>query len=58
MTSAHLFFAVMTTVYILVAIKFEESDLIAAHGETYRQYREQVLNFAEIGKRCEHNGIL
>jgi protein-S-isoprenylcysteine O-methyltransferase Ste14 len=42
MTVAHLFFAVMTTVYILLAIQFEEADLLAAHGENYRQYREQV----------------
>lgn len=42
MTIAHLFFAVMTTAYILVAIRFEEKDLVALHGEKYRRYREDV----------------
>ena len=42
MTSAHLFFAVMTTAYILVAIRFEEADLTILHGEKYTRYRSQV----------------
>lgn len=42
MTVAHLFFAVMTTAYILVAIRFEEGDLVTVHGEKYLRYREHV----------------
>jgi len=42
MTVAHLFFAVMTTAYILAAIQFEEADLMSAHGDKYRRYRSQV----------------
>jgi protein-S-isoprenylcysteine O-methyltransferase Ste14 len=42
MSPARLFFAVMTTAYILVAIRFEEHDLIMAHGERYQRYRTQV----------------
>ena len=41
MTVAHLVFAVVTTAYILVAIRFEEHDLQEVHPE-YREYRKQV----------------
>jgi methanethiol S-methyltransferase len=41
MTVTHLFFALVTTAYILVAIQFEERDLMAAHPE-YAEYRKQV----------------
>jgi protein-S-isoprenylcysteine O-methyltransferase Ste14 len=42
MTVAHLFFAVMTTAYIFIAIQFEEADLTAVHGDKYWRYRQQV----------------
>lgn len=41
MSVTHLLFALMTTAYILVAIRLEERDLIAALPE-YSQYRKQV----------------
>lgn len=41
MTAAHLLFALVTTIYILVAIKLEERDLMEIHPE-YSGYRKRV----------------
>jgi protein-S-isoprenylcysteine O-methyltransferase Ste14 len=42
MTSAHLVFAATTTIYILMAIQWEEKDLVAIHGQVYEDYRQRV----------------
>ena len=42
MTAAHLVFALATTGYILLAIRLEERDLVAAHGADYERYRART----------------
>jgi len=42
MTIAHLVFALMTTAYILIAIQFEERDLVTAFGRQYLDYKRRT----------------
>jgi protein-S-isoprenylcysteine O-methyltransferase Ste14 len=42
MTPAHLLFAAGMTVYILIAIRYEERDLAAYHGPEYIAYRART----------------
>jgi protein-S-isoprenylcysteine O-methyltransferase Ste14 len=42
MSLGHLVFAVGTTAYILIAIQFEEHDLVNDFGDTYRGYQKRV----------------
>jgi methanethiol S-methyltransferase len=43
MTYGHLLFAVVTTCYIFIAVKFlEEKDLVEMHGDVYREYQKNT----------------
>ena len=51
MTAAHLLFAVVTTVYILIATRLEERDLEDSLGEAYTDYKQRVPRFVPgVGK--------
>lgn len=51
MSVGHLLFASTMTIYMLIAIGYEERDLIAHHGEDYRRYMERVPSLLPLGRR-------
>jgi len=52
MTEGHLLLAVGITIYILIAIRYEERDLVSYFGRDYEQYRERVgMLIPGIGRR-------
>jgi protein-S-isoprenylcysteine O-methyltransferase Ste14 len=51
MTTGHLVFALVTTVWIVISIQLEERDLIKFHGEEYEKYREETSMLLPIPKK-------
>jgi protein-S-isoprenylcysteine O-methyltransferase Ste14 len=51
MSQGHLLFAVVTTAYILIAIRIEERTLVHLHGDQYRDYQRRVSMVLPFGGR-------
>lgn len=58
MTAAHLFFALLTTAYILIGIRLEERDLVTYHGKRYSEYKKLVpMLVPRLGGRRYEAGL-
>ncbi len=55
MTVGQLFFAAVTTAYVLIAIQLEERDLVTFHGDEYRRYRQQVRMLVPLPRRTKRD---
>lgn len=51
MSAGHLLFAVANTVYILLALRLEEADLLRHLGPAYEDYRRRVPMLLPFGRR-------
>ena len=53
MSYGHLLLAAGMTVYVLIAIVYEERDLVGVFGDGYEDYRKRVgMLIPGIGKRA------
>ncbi len=51
MTVGHLLFAAIWTIYIFIALGYEERDLLNVFGDKYRDYMSRVPMILPIGRR-------
>jgi len=57
MTMAHLLFALLTTGYILTAIRFEERDPVKTFGDRYLEYKNKIPMIIPVKKKKTDDGI-
>jgi protein-S-isoprenylcysteine O-methyltransferase Ste14 len=51
MSEGHLLFAVVTTLYVLIALQIEERTLVYLHGDQYRGYQRRVPMLLPFGRQ-------
>jgi len=50
MSQGHLLFTAVTTLWMVISIRWEETDLARHHGDDYRQYQKQVSMLIPVPK--------
>jgi protein-S-isoprenylcysteine O-methyltransferase Ste14 len=58
MSAGHLLFASIATAYMIVAVFFEEHDLVANFGDAYRRYQEATPKYLpRLGRRRARRAV-